>query len=198
MEEQDGSLVDRPRMNAGYMLTGGLVLGFTHVGDRFRRMRSFIACRRSSLRLTLHRDPEHSIRISSLRQLKHISLCRCHSRNTRSLTFLMIHPTSSSYAMTTIVTVAFGKTAPTFATDPEVITLRRLVIIFRTVLRPGAYLVDSIPWLIYPPWYSQTLQRGFEDHQILFTDQTNRPKQRTARVPDPPAPERCPNRSTGE
>lgn len=34
-------------------------------------------------------------------------------------------------------------------------------------LRPGAYLVDSLPWLKYLPWYGRKLRRGFiEDHML--------------------------------
>lgn len=76
MEKRGGVLADRPSMSAGQMLTGGLTIAFARAGDRFRRM------------------VEHFIRISSLKQLRRISLCRCRSRRTRSLTFLMTHPTS--------------------------------------------------------------------------------------------------------
>lgn len=34
-------------------------------------------------------------------------------------------------------------------------------------LSPGAYLVDSLPWLKYLPWYGRELRRGFiEDHTL--------------------------------
>ncbi|KAG2041818.1 hypothetical protein BDR03DRAFT_945723 [Suillus americanus] len=36
--------------------------------------------------------------------------------------------------------------------------------ILRIVLRPGAYLVDTIPWLDHLPWYAQVLKREFEKH----------------------------------
>ncbi|KAG1739304.1 cytochrome P450 [Suillus lakei] len=181
MEKQGGSLTDRPRMNAGHILTGGLVIGFTPAGDRFRRMRRSVVCGRSSPHLTLQRDPEHYIRISSLRRLRQYQPLQMSFAKNTVLSILddpsnFQHHTLS-YAMTTIMTVAFGKTTPTSAADPEVKTLRRLMVIFRSVLRPGAYLVDSIPWLKYLPWYGQTLKRGFEDHQVLFADQMNRLKQ---------------------
>jgi len=45
----------------------------------------------------------------------------------------------------TIMKVAYGKDTHTSATDPDVKKVRQAVDRVREVLRPGAYLVDSIP-----------------------------------------------------
>ncbi|KAG1720853.1 cytochrome P450, partial [Suillus paluster] len=71
---------------------------------------------------------------------------------------------------------AYGKTTPTSATDPEVKRLREHLRVFRTTLRPGAYLVDSIPWLKYLPWYGRELKRGFHESEQLHTARLNRVK----------------------
>jgi hypothetical protein len=42
MEKQGVILADRPRMIAAGIMTGGLSIGFVHVGDRLRRMRRFV------------------------------------------------------------------------------------------------------------------------------------------------------------
>ncbi|KAG2755128.1 hypothetical protein P692DRAFT_201851407 [Suillus brevipes Sb2] len=73
--------------------------------------------------------------------------------------------------------VAYGKTTPTSATDPDAILVRENFQILRKTMRPGAYLVDMIPWLKYLPWYAQDLKRGFERNRQLNTDQLNRVKQ---------------------
>jgi hypothetical protein len=73
--------------------------------------------------------------------------------------------------------VAHGKTTPTSATDPEVIEVRQIITVLRTAVRPGAYLVDSIPWLKYFPWYGKGLKRGFERSERLYTNQLNRVKE---------------------
>lgn len=71
----------------------------------------------------------------------------------------------------------YGKTTPTSAADPEVREIHHLFESFRTVLRPGAYLVESIPWLKYLPCYDQDLKQQFERTKELYTNQLNRVKQ---------------------
>jgi cytochrome P450 len=83
---------------------------------------------------------------------------------------------AASYAATTITKVAYGRTTPTSATDPEARLIRENFQLLRKTLRPGAYLVDMIPWLKYLPWYAQELKRGFERNRQLNTDQLNRVK----------------------
>ncbi|KAG1748503.1 cytochrome P450 [Suillus paluster] len=82
-----------------------------------------------------------------------------------------------THAATVITKVAYGKSTPTSATDPEVKRLREHMRVFRTTLRPGAYLVDSIPWLKYLPWYGRELKRAFQDSKQLYTTRLNRVKQ---------------------
>jgi hypothetical protein len=57
--------------------------------------------------------------------------------------------------------------------------------VFRT-LRPGAYWVDTIPWLRYLPWYGRNFKREFESNRKLFASQMNRLKQQLVRVSDLP------------
>ncbi|OJA08123.1 hypothetical protein AZE42_08433 [Rhizopogon vesiculosus] len=83
-----------------------------------------------------------------------------------------------TYAATTIMKVAYGKNTPTAATDPEVIEVRQVMEILQTVLGSGTYLVDSIPWLKYLPWYGQELKHGYEISKRIHTSQLNRVKQR--------------------
>jgi len=78
--------------------------------------------------------------------------------------------------------VAYGKNTPTSATDPDVKKVRQFVDIARVVMRPGAYLVDSFPWLKYIPWYGQELKRGFEIGRQLHTHQLNRVKQQIVSI----------------
>jgi len=78
--------------------------------------------------------------------------------------------------------VAYGKDTPTSATDPDVQKVLQTVDILREVLRPGAYLVDSFPWLKYIPWYGQELRRQFESNKQLHTRQLNRVKQQLVSI----------------
>jgi len=78
--------------------------------------------------------------------------------------------------------VAYGKDTPTSATDQDVKKVRHAVDRVREVLRPGAYLVDLIPWLKYIPWYGQELKRQFESSKQLHTRQLNRVKQQIVSI----------------
>ncbi|KAG1807217.1 cytochrome P450 [Suillus variegatus] len=83
---------------------------------------------------------------------------------------------AATYAATTITKIAYGKTTPTSANDPEARLVRDNFQLLRKSLRPGAYLVDMFSWLKYLPWYAQELKRGFERNRQLNTDQLNRVK----------------------
>jgi hypothetical protein len=73
--------------------------------------------------------------------------------------------------------VAYGKNTPTSATDPDVLGIRQFVRVLRTVVIPGTYMVDTIPWLRYFPWYGQGLKQEFEKSKQLYTNKLNRVKQ---------------------
>ncbi|KAG1822800.1 cytochrome P450 [Suillus subaureus] len=66
-----------------------------------------------------------------------------------------------TYAATTIMKVAYGKNTHTS----------------RAVQRHDAYLVDSIPWLKYLPWYGRDLKLRFERSKKLHTSEVNRVKE---------------------
>jgi hypothetical protein len=78
--------------------------------------------------------------------------------------------------------VAYGKNTPTSATDPEVGQTRQGMNMVRKVLRPDAYLVDSVPWLKYLPWYGQELKQAFERSRRLHTSQLNRVKEQIVSI----------------
>jgi hypothetical protein len=78
--------------------------------------------------------------------------------------------------------VAYGKDTPTSATDSDVKEAHQSVDRVREVLRPGAYLVNSIPWLKYIPWYGQELKRQFESNKQLYARQLNRVKQQIVSI----------------
>lgn len=164
MEKQGGSLADRPRLvAAGEILNGGLSVILTPAGSMWRRMRRA---------LRTHLQPKSAEEYQPL----HMS----HAKN--MVLDILEDPANfqnhaATYAATTITKVAYGKTTPTSATDPDAILVRENFQILRKTLRPGAYLVDMIPWLKYLPWYAQDLKQGFERNRQLNTDQLNRVKQ---------------------
>lgn len=79
------------------------------------------------------------------------------------------------------MTVAYGKITPTSAKDEEVKYVRQRFVALAKAMRPGAYLVDSIPWLRYLPWYGQDLKQEFKTINRFYTDQLNLVKQQIVR-----------------
>ncbi|KAG2049577.1 cytochrome P450 [Suillus hirtellus] len=171
MEKQGRMLADRPRLiAAGEILSRGLSLGFCHAGDRLRRMRRV---------LHTHLQPKSADAYQPLQMSQ-----------ARSLILNILDDPSNfqnhaiTCAASTVLKVAYGKTSPTSATDHEVREARHLISRFRTVLRPGAYWVDSIPWLKYLPWYALDLKDDSKRATRLYTDQLNRVKLQMQRNED--------------
>ncbi|KAG1750230.1 cytochrome P450 [Suillus lakei] len=164
MEKQGGLIADRPRrVAAGEILSGGLSMIFIPVGSMLRRMRRA---------LHTHLQPKSAEEYQPLQMW--------HAKNT--VLDILEDPYNfqnhaATYAATTITKVAYGKTTPTSATDSEPNRAREHFKILRKALRPGAYLVDSIPWLKYLPWYGQELKWGYGRYRQLNIDQLNRVKQ---------------------
>ncbi|KAG0705942.1 cytochrome P450 [Suillus ampliporus] len=165
MENQGKSVADRPRLvAAAEIFCGGLSIVFESFGERVRRMRRA---------LHTHLQPKAAEAYQPLQM--------SHAKNT-VLDILddpsNFHNHVISYSATTIMKVTYGKTTPTSATDPEVIEVNQIIRMNGEVLRrPVAYLVDSIPWLKYIPWYGRDLRRGFERGEKLNVGQLNRVKE---------------------
>ncbi|KAG1750426.1 cytochrome P450 [Suillus paluster] len=164
MENQGKSLADRPRMvAAGEIFAGGVGIAFLPFGERFRSMRRA---------LHSHLQPKAAGAYEPL-QMSHV-------KNT--VLDILDDPDNfqnhvQTYAATTIMKVAYGKNTPTSATDPEVIEINKLIRMTGEILRPGAYLVDTIPWLKYLPWYGRDLRLAFERSTKLNMGHLNRVKE---------------------
>ncbi|KAG1728952.1 uncharacterized protein EDB91DRAFT_1034130, partial [Suillus paluster] len=146
MENQGKSLADRPRMVAtGDILSGEFNIAFAPV------RKGFVECRA----LHAHLQPKAAEAYQPLQiYAKNVVL---------DILDVLSHTTwRTIYAATTITRVSCEKNTSTSATDPEVIEVNQPVRMIGAILRPGAQLVDSIPWLRYLPWYSQDLRWWFE------------------------------------
>lgn len=93
--------------------------------------------------------------------------------------------------------VTYGKTTPTSATDPDIQQVHHFFEIFMTVVLPGAYLAESIPWLRHLPWYGKVLKDEFKRSKELYTKQLKRVKQQIVWI-SLPISARYPNSSTAE
>ncbi|KAG0694280.1 cytochrome P450 [Suillus ampliporus] len=164
MENQGKSVADRPRsIAAGELLNGGLNIASEPFGERFRRMRRA---------LHTHLQPKAAEAYQPLQM--------SHAKNT--VLSILDDPYNfqnhvETYTATTTMKVAYGTNTPTCATDPDVIEINELVRMTGMVRRPGAYLVDTIPWLKYLPWYGRDLRRGFERSKKLNAGHLNRVKE---------------------
>lgn len=165
MEHQGAVLVDRPRLiAAGELLSGGLGLTSTPFGEKFRQKRRA---------LHTHFQPKAAeayqpLLMAHVRNLVLDILDDPHNFQNHVITF----------SSTTMMKVAYGTTTPTSATDPLVREMHQLMKLASKVVRPDAYyLVDSIPWLKYIPWYGRELKRGFQRAKRLYVGQLNRVKE---------------------
>ncbi|KAG2364254.1 cytochrome P450 [Suillus spraguei] len=154
MEKQGRITADRPHFTAAEIYTHGLSIGLLDAGEKFRRMRSQIQLRR----------------IAEPLQMLHAKTV---------ILNILDDPWNfqnhvAAYSTTTIMKIAYGKTTSTSSTDPEVIETHELLKRFDTILHPGHYLVDFIPWLKHLPWYAQELRNESERARRLYTDQLNR------------------------
>ncbi|KAG2115443.1 cytochrome P450 [Suillus clintonianus] len=163
MENQGKLLADRPPMiAAGEIFGGGMSIAFSPFGDRFRRMRRA---------LHSHLQPKAAEAYQPL-QMSHV----------KNIVLGVLDDPQSfqhhviTYAATTIMKITYGKNTPTSASDPEVIEMRKLVGVVSQVMRPGVYMVESIPWLKYLPWYGRDLKAWFERSKKLSLGNLNRVK----------------------
>ncbi|KAG1735508.1 cytochrome P450 [Suillus lakei] len=136
MEKQGGLLADRPHLiAAGEMLNGGLAIALTPAGERWRRMRRA---------LHTHFQPKAAEEYQPL-QVSHA----------KNMVLDILEYSSNfqdhaaTFAAVTIMKVAYGKTTPMSATDPE---------------------------LKYLPWYGRELKQQHERCKQLYTNELNRVK----------------------
>ena len=80
-----------------------------------------------------------------------------------------------------ILRVTYGKTSPTSNDDPEVKRIHQAMDNFLLATRPGAYLVDRMPWLRYVPGYGRQLKEWHQYELALFRDQLDRVRDKMVR-----------------
>jgi cytochrome P450 len=170
MEKQGKLLADRPRVIAGDILTGGLSLALAHAGDRLRQNRRAVHT---------HLQPKSAeayqpLQISQAKTVVLNILDDPHNFQSHLI----------AYAAGTIMKIAYGKTTPTSASDPEIREAHQTLRTFRMTLIPGAYWVETIPWLKYLPWYAPELRDQFKRIRRLYTNQLNRVKLQMERNED--------------
>ncbi|KAF8448802.1 cytochrome P450 [Boletus edulis BED1] len=161
MEKEGGALVDRPHLiSASDIFSRGMRLLLEPAGDRFRRLRRAAHT---------HLQPKAAQKYEEIQAetAKDVILDVLNDPKRH-----MLH--AQRYATSVILRVTYGKTSPTSNDDPEMVRVRQALANFETAMRPGAYLVDRIPWLKYVPGYGRQLKKFHRYELALFRDQLNR------------------------
>ncbi|KAG2363554.1 cytochrome P450 [Suillus spraguei] len=165
MENQAKFLADRPPNTAAEIFNGGMGIALVRFGDRFRRMRRAV--------------------LSQLRPNAAEAYQPLQMQHAKNIVFGILDDPRNlqnhvvTYAATTIMQVAYGKNTPTSATNPAVVEAHKLMKMTGSsrILRPSVYLVNSIPWLKYLPWYGRDLRLRFERSKKLYVGNLNRVKE---------------------
>lgn len=125
MEKQSKVVAGRPRLAAAELVTRGLGVLLLQANDRFRRLRRA---------LHSHLQPKSADAYQPM-QMSHAKFV---------ILSILDDPDNfqnhaTTFAATTSMKVAYGKTTPTSATDPEIRESRQLTRRFRVILRHGHY-----------------------------------------------------------
>ena len=75
------------------------------------------------------------------------------------------------YAASVVISITYGKPAPSSYSDPEVQEVNRNLTRLGRALIPGAYAVDTFPFLRYIPGYTRTLEQYHREELSLFRSQ---------------------------
>ncbi|KAG2133694.1 cytochrome P450 [Suillus clintonianus] len=171
LEKQGGVSNDRPSMiSTGDMLSGGQSIAFSHAGDRVHQMRRALHSHLGPRVVDLY-EP---IQLSYAKHAVVDILDDPSKFQNHTLTFMA----------SVVMRVAYGKTERTFSGDPELKDARQRLEALGKSQRPGAYLVDSLPWLKHIPWYGKALRREFENGKKVYLAQLNQVKQQIQRNED--------------
>ncbi|KAG1733319.1 cytochrome P450 [Suillus lakei] len=171
LEKQGGVSNDRPPMiSTGDMLSGGQSIAFIHAGDRLHQMRRALHSHLGPRVVDLY-DP---IQLSYAKHAVIDLLDDPSIFQNHTLTFMA----------SVILRVAYGKATRTFFGDPELKDARQRLQALGKSQRPGAYLVDSLPWLQYIPWYGKQLRQEFENGKRVYVAQLNQVKRQIQRNED--------------
>lgn len=88
------------------------------------------------------------------------------------------------------MSITYGKTTPTSYSDPDVKQINLSATRVGDAVRPGAYLVDTYPFLKHIPFFTSELKRFHREELALYRSQVQGVK---ARLVSPAYALRCRN-----
>ncbi|KZP13150.1 cytochrome P450 [Athelia psychrophila] len=157
MEKEGASLADRPKnIAAGEVLSGGMRTLLVPAGTRFRKLRKALHARLSQ-KESVNYEP---IQMENARNLVEDILKNPAGHQEHA----------KRYAAALVLTMAYGKTTPTHTSDPVVRQINLCLTRLGQVLLPGAWAVESYPWLRRVPGYLSVLQAWHGEELGLFRE----------------------------
>ncbi|KAG2131613.1 cytochrome P450 [Suillus bovinus] len=158
MENEGVNLADRPRSIAVQeTLSGGLRVVVEGSGEKLRRMRRVLHAGLQP-KVAVTYEPIQTKHAKNL-VLDILNNPKNHQRH------------AFRYSASVVLSFTYGKTTPTFYTDPEVVDINRFSVRFGQSMKPGAYLVDTYPILRFVPGYLSQLKAWHQEEYALFKRQ---------------------------
>lgn len=78
---------------------------------------------------------------------------------------------ASRYSASLILSLTYGKPSPSKRLDPDIALVNQCLHRMGQSLRPGAHLVEDLPWLKYIPFYGSKLREYHREELALFRKQ---------------------------
>ncbi|KAA1472624.1 cytochrome P450 [Dentipellis sp. KUC8613] len=167
LEKEGAVSADRPRLVAGdEMMSGNMRVLLVGANERLRRLRRA---------LHAHLQPKVAATYEPLQMLNSKVLIRD----------ILDDPSghydhAKRYAASVILSLTYGKPSPSFKSDPDVVLVTQCLMRLGAAIRPGAHLVEHLPWLQYIPFYGKTLRQYHREELDLFRRQLRETRQQMA------------------
>ena len=87
------------------------------------------------------------------------------------------------YAASVILNITYGRPSPSSRGDTDILLLNDDIEKVGLALRPGAHLVDELPWLKHIPFYGRSLKRQHQIERDLFRRMMNGVRVDLVRIP---------------
>ncbi|KAJ3550664.1 hypothetical protein NM688_g5022 [Phlebia brevispora] len=155
LQKHGAETVDRPRfIAAGEIMAGGMRTLLVGAGDRIRKLRRALLSQ---------------MQPSVAAQYQPIQMKNAKTYILDVLTDPDSHVAHARrYAASLVMSMTYGKTEPTYFTDPEVQEMALHGTRFGKVVRIGAHVVDNYPILRYVPFVTATLRKWHREELQLF------------------------------
>ncbi|THV05169.1 cytochrome P450 [Dendrothele bispora CBS 962.96] len=167
MEKEGVNLTDRPTsIAAGETLSGGMRVLLTPAGDRFKKLRKALHAHLQPKSISSY----HPVLTKTARQHM-LDIVQDPSRH---------QDHAKRYAAAVVMALAYGKVPQSYE-DPEVQAVNRCLTRLGFTMRPGAWKVDTYPFLKYIPGYLKELKDGHQEELNLFKSQLQTVRDKMAR-----------------